>query len=133
MLECLILGDSIGVGVSQVRRECSAIVKGGINSWQFNKSNTGEFFSGNVIISLGANDHKGVNTRKELENLRSRVVAKNRVFWILPAIKPEIREIIKDIANKNGDYIIERPKDHMSADGIHPTGRGYKIIGEQTL
>jgi lysophospholipase L1-like esterase len=133
MFECLILGDSIGVGVSQVRKECAAIVKGGINSWQFNKINTGEFFSGNVIISLGANDHRGVNTRKELEALRARVVAKNRVFWILPAIKPAIRDIIKDIAEKNGDFIIERPADHMSADGIHPTGRGYKIIGEQTL
>jgi lysophospholipase L1-like esterase len=22
--------------------------------------------------------------------------------------------------------------EHMSADGIHPTGRGYKILGEQT-
>ena len=131
MIECLVLGDSIGVGVSQVRKECSAIVKGGINSWQFNKSNPGEFFSGNVIISLGANDHRGVHTRKELENLRARVVAKNRVFWILPAIKPEIREIIKTIAENNGDYFIERPKDHMSADGIHPTGTGYKIIGEQ--
>lgn len=132
MIECLIIGDSIGVGVSQVRRECSAIVKSGINSWQFNKSNPGEFFSGTVIISLGANDHKGVDTKKELVNLRSRIVAKNRVFWILPAIKPEIRDIIKQIAEKNGDFIIERPKDHMSADGIHPTGRGYKIIGEQT-
>ena len=132
MLECLILGDSIGVGVSQVRKECAAIVKGGINSWQFNKNNSGEFFSGNVIISLGANDHKGVNTRKELESLRSRVVTKNKVFWILPATKPEVRAIINEIATTNGDVIIDRPKDHMSADGIHPTGRGYKELAEKT-
>jgi lysophospholipase L1-like esterase len=28
--------------------------------------------------------------------------------------------------------VLPRPQEHMSADGIHPTGRGYKILGEQT-
>ena len=36
------------------------------------------------------------------------------------------------IAKEYGDTILPRPKGHMSADGIHPTGRGYKILGEQT-
>ena len=25
-----------------------------------------------------------------------------------------------------------RPEAHMSSDRIHPTGKGYKILGEQT-
>jgi hypothetical protein len=28
--------------------------------------------------------------------------------------------------------VLSRPQGHMSADGVHPTGRGYKILGEQT-
>jgi hypothetical protein len=36
------------------------------------------------------------------------------------------------IAAEYGDTILPRPRDHMSADGIHPTGRGYKILGDQT-
>lgn len=129
MLECLLLGDSIAVGTHQFRKDCVAVAKGGINSWQFNKANNGEFYSGNVVISLGSNDHKGVNTRKELENLRNRVVAKNKVYWILPAIKPEIQDIVKDIASKNGDIVL--PIKNLQPDGIHPSWAGYKQIGEQ--
>lgn len=129
MLECLILGDSIAVGTHQFRKECAAVAKGGINSWQFNKTYSGEFFSGNVIISLGSNDHQGVNTRKELENLRARVLAKNRVYWILPAIKPNIQAIVQDIAKKNGDIVL--PITRLQPDGIHPSWAGYKELGDK--
>ena len=37
MLECLIMGDSIAVGVSQQRKECSAYVQSGISSPNFVK------------------------------------------------------------------------------------------------
>jgi hypothetical protein len=138
MLDCLILGDSIAVGTHTVRPECVAYAKGGINSWQFNKKYDGEFFSGVVIISLGSNDHKGVKTKKELEKLRDRVVAKSKVYWILPAgnLKAsevditDIQQIVEDIANKHGDWIIRIPE--VSKDGIHPTSKGYKKIGEIT-
>ena len=39
MIECLIVGDSIAVGVSQVRHECMSIAKSGINSSDWNKQN----------------------------------------------------------------------------------------------
>ena len=35
MIDCLILGDSIAVGTHQFKPECSAVAKGGINTWQF--------------------------------------------------------------------------------------------------
>lgn len=129
MLECLILGDSIAVGTHQFRPECVAYAKGGINSWQFNKKWSGEFFSGTVIISLGSNDHSGVKTRKELEDLRRRILAKNKVYWILPAIKPEIQAIVIDIAKTNGDTVI--PITKLQPDKIHPSWAGYKEIGEK--
>jgi hypothetical protein len=134
MIDCLILGDSIAVGTHMARPECVTYAKGGINSWQWNKQNL-EGDQGNnlvaesIIISLGSNDHRGVKTRQELERIRAAVHAK-RVFWILPAIKPEIQAIVEEIANKNKDWIIRIPE--VSKDGVHPTRQGYKEIGRIT-
>ncbi len=86
-----------------------------------------------IIISLGANDHKGVKTEAELRKMREAVKG-DRVFWIDPGQdrKPIPHDAIVRIAKEYGDVILPRPKSHMSADGIHPTGRGYKILGDQT-
>lgn len=130
MLECLILGDSIGVGIHQHRRECSAIVQTGINSAAFNKQYNGEFFNSIVIISLGSNDGRGVNTAKELQNLRSRVTVRQRVYWILPANNPDIVIMIRELAAKWGDIVV--PISKLSTDGVHPTSDGYKLLANQT-
>jgi len=86
-----------------------------------------------LIISLGANDHKGVKTEQELRKMRSAIKA-DRVFWISPGMerKPIPQTAIETIAKEYGDTILPRPEKHMSSDGIHPTGRGYKLLGEQT-
>jgi lysophospholipase L1-like esterase len=135
MLECLILGDSIAVGTAQARPECVSYSKGGINSYNWLNKNVGKspYVAKTVIISLGANDHKGVKTETELRNIRQLTNA-DRVYWIDPGQdrKPIAHDAIVRIAKEYGDIILPRPKDHMSADGVHPTGRGYKILGEQT-
>ena len=138
MLECLILGDSIAVGTHQVRTECVAYAKGGINSWQWNKTHgSKDLAAKTVIISLGSNDHRYIKTRYELERIRDRITA-DRVYWILPhgnlkasgvAIE-DIQQIVEDIANRHKDWIIRIP--YVSKDGIHPTGKGYRKIGEIT-
>lgn len=135
MIECMIIGDSIAVGVSMARKECVSYSKGGWNSWQWNKDYLDKAVNHSpktTIISLGANDHKGVKTEQELRKMRSAIKG-NRVFWIDPGQdrKPVPHDAIVKIAQEYGDTIIPRPKDHMSADGVHPTGKGYKIIGEQ--
>jgi lysophospholipase L1-like esterase len=134
----MVIGDSIAVGTAMYRPECVSYSKGGWNSWQWNKNYLIKDLSAKtVIISLGSNDHKGVKTRKELETMRE-LVKGSRVFWILPAgnlkaggvdIK-NIQEIVRDIANKNGDIVL--PISSLQPDGIHPTGKGYKILAEQT-
>jgi lysophospholipase L1-like esterase len=136
MLDCMIVGDSIAVGVAMARPECASYARGGWNSWQWNKDYL-EKVKGNpaktVIISLGANDHKGVKTEQELRKMREAITA-HKVFWIDPGKdrKPLAHDAIMRIAQECGDTVLPRPKDHMSADGIHPTGRGYKILGDQT-
>jgi lysophospholipase L1-like esterase len=86
-----------------------------------------------VIISLGANDHKGVKTEAELRKMREAVKG-DRVFWISPGKerKPIPQDAIERIAREYGDTVLSRPEAHMSKDGIHPTGKGYRVIADQT-
>ena len=133
MLECLILGDSIAVGTIHARPGCVEMAKGGINSWQWNKQYSDRPALDGidykyVVISLGSNDHKGVKTKEEIEKIRAKVQGK-KVFWIMPAIKPEVQKTIKEVAERYGDIII--PINKLSKDGVHPTGSGYKEIAEQ--
>ena len=126
MINCLIIGDSIAVGTHQFKPECRAVARGGINSWQFNKTYPGQFASNTVIISLGSNDHPGVRTRQELEDLRKRIASSSRVYWILPAVKPDIQDIVRNIAEQNGDRVI--PIMRLQPDGVHPSWAGYKQL-----
>jgi lysophospholipase L1-like esterase len=133
MIDCLIIGDSIAVGTKQFRPDCVAVAKGGINSWQWRRQYL-EGDKGNLplaetlIISLGSNDHKGVKTREEISAIRSKVLAK-RVYWILPAIKPEIQDIVREVALGFGDTVL--PITRLQPDGIHPSWAGYKELGEK--
>jgi lysophospholipase L1-like esterase len=138
MLECLIVGDSIAVGTHQFKQECVAYAKGGINSKQWldkNIQNT-PLQAKTVIISLGSNDHKYVNTEAELHNIRKLTKA-DRVYWILPAGNhPKsnvsinyIQLIVKEIAKENGDIVL--PITRLQADGIHPSWAGYKDLADK--
>lgn len=134
MIDCMIIGDSIAVGTAMTRKECVSYAKGGWNSWQWNKDYLAKASAEparTVIISLGANDHKGVKTEAELRKMREAVKG-DRVFWIDPGQdrKPVPHDAIVRIAREYGDTVLPRPQGHMSADGVHPTGRGYKILGE---
>lgn len=136
MLECLIVGDSIGVGVSKVMTECQSMAIGGYNTYQWNKRFANQDIDkGYVIISLGSNDHKYVKTKKELETLRSKIT-KGRVVWILPNSNLKasevnietIRDYIKDIAKEHNDETINI--NYVSSDNIHPSSRGYTDLAK---
>lgn len=132
----MIIGDSIAVGTAMYRPDCVSYSRGGWNTWQWNKDYLSIASSKPVktlIISLGANDHKGVKTEEELRKMRA-AIKSDRVFWISPGAerKPIPQAAIEKIAQEYGDTILPRPEKHMSADGIHPTGTGYKLLGNQT-
>jgi lysophospholipase L1-like esterase len=131
MLDCLIVGDSIAVGTHQFKPECAVYAKGGLNSKQFVDKNIQHFplQAKTVIISLGTNDHKYIKTEEELHNVRELTKA-DRVYWILPAIKPNIQEIVKKVAAEYGDTVL--PITHLQPDGIHPSWAGYKEIAKET-
>ena len=126
MIECLVLGDSIAVGLHQQIPQCESLSKGGWNTAQWNRDYLKYNLTANtVIISLGSNDHKHIRTQEELELLREKVQA-GRVFWILPAIKPDIQRIVKVIAALHGDTVV--PIARLQPDGVHPSWAGYKDL-----
>lgn len=135
MIECLVLGDSLAVGIGQVRTECVIQAKSGINSydyvnrhiWHTNGNNQAK----TIIISLGSNDTAKINSFEEFDTLRQLVKA-DRVYWILPAIKEDKRKAVWAVANKYHDHVIETRNHELSPDRVHPTGKGYKNIADQT-
>lgn len=135
MLECLILGDSLAVGVGQIRKECVTYAKSGINSYDYVNRHLlhtqGNTAAKSVIISLGSNDSKTTKTFEELDTLRQLVKA-DRVFWILPAIKDDKRRAVQAVAEKYRDTVIDSRQSALSPDGVHPTGNGYKNIADKT-
>ena len=127
MIDCLILGDSIAVGIHRQLPQCESLSKGGWNTFQWNRDYLkNDLTAKAVIISLGSNDHKGIKTKTELQRIREKV--NGRVFWILPAIKPNIQDIVRDISKEYGDTVI--PIDHVQSDGVHPSLKGYKQIAK---
>lgn len=131
MIDCLIMGDSIAVGTHQARPDCVAYAKGGWNTWQWNRDYLkNDLTAKTVIISLGSNDHKGVKTKAELQRIREKVGTTARVFWILPAIKPEIQAIVNAMAKEYGDTVL--PITRLQKDGVHPSWAGYKELAEKT-
>jgi hypothetical protein len=127
MIECLILGDSIAVGTHSAKPECVVQAQVGINSRNFNKKYKGDFAAKIVAISLGSNDYKNIKTINELIDLRNRVQA-DKVYWILPANNFEIQLAVQNVATMFEDWTIRIP--HLSPDGVHPTTKGYRRIGE---
>lgn len=135
MIECLILGDSIAKGISDVRKECVAYVKNGVNSYDYVNRHVlytqGNTQATTVIISLGSNDYKKINTFEELDTLRQLVKA-DRVYWILPNIKETKRKEVWMVASKYNDIVIDARNHDRSPDTVHPTYKGYKTIAEAT-
>ena len=137
MLECLIIGDSIAGGTKMFApKECVSYSKGGWNTWQWNRSYGDKNLTAkNVVISLGTNDHAGVNTERELRKMRSKVKAE-RVVWIMPPCnkgfcKPKVNSIVEKLAREYGDVIVSTP--YVQPDNIHPSWRGYKDLVNKSL
>jgi lysophospholipase L1-like esterase len=134
MIDCLVLGDSIAVGLYQQLPQCESLSKSGWNTWQWNRDYLKyDLTAETVIISLGSNDHKYIRTQAELERMRTKVTA-GRVFWILPHGNlpagglpiEEVQRIVKMIAALHGDTVV--PITRVQRDSIHPSWAGYKEL-----
>lgn len=139
MLDCLILGDSIAKGISDIRTECTAIVQSGINSKDYwNKYS--RYLKGDgpinvaskvTIISLGSNDLGNI-TDEYVRRIRATMPEGQTVYWIMPNIKESVRKTIWQVAKEYDDIVLDARKYDRSPDTVHPTYKGYKDMARET-
>ncbi len=128
MLPCVLIGDSIAVGVGQAWPECETIAQVGITSVRYLTTllPPGRLDADLAVISLGVNDDATVETMDNLRQVRARMAAR-RVVWLLPGLKDHVRDIIRTVAAEHGDRTLDtRPQ--VGRDRLHPTGAGYETI-----
>lgn len=128
MLECLIIGDSIAVGMAKAATQCEVIAKIGINSNAWLAANKSRLVAAKkVVVSLGANDYKTLPNQFGV--LRAAIDSKN-VTWVLPSatLKPFSRAYISEVAKQYGDKTISIKSEWLREDNVHPTTGGYKNL-----
>jgi lysophospholipase L1-like esterase len=130
LLDCIVLGDSIAVGVGQARPDCQTIAVSGITSEHYVQMFTGAPQARTAIISLGVNDSDGVATADNLSRLRGRVVA-DTVYWLLSGTNEHIRDTVRAIASRFGDRLID-VLPLAGPDHIHPDRTGYAKVAAET-
>lgn len=134
MASCLVLGDSIAVALAAIGlHECRQCAKGGLNSWQINRLCSGPQHAHVVVVSMGTNDHSGIDSLKEVLSLRRRIEAQH-VVWIDPYFShvsiDQLRASIRYTANEFGDWIVGTSL-RENTRGIHPSSAGYRALAEQ--
>ena len=130
MVPCLILGDSLAVGVGQARPECATIAEVGINSGRYLQTRHGARHARTVVISLGVNDSLDMETLGNLRQVR-RGVSADTVFWLIPGIHPRARDAVRSVAQEYRDRIIEVAP-FAGSDRIHPDRAGYAKLASLT-
>ena len=123
ILQCLILGDSIAVGIGDNRPDCKTVAVVGISSGAFVNRFWGVNKTKVAVISLGSNDDGEI--AEHLMKLRRTIEADN-VYWILPNNKQ--LSTVMSVAFAFNDKVLSIPE--LSPDKVHPTDEGYKVLSE---
>jgi len=130
-MSCLIIGDSIAYGTSQVRKDCRSYTQVGISTigWSKKWLKSVDYVADTVFISLGSNDlyRHFEEVADALYEIRGQIGYGKNVIWVLPAIKPWVQDLIWEVAYEYGDNVIELKQ--LSPDRVHPTYNGYRALG----
>ncbi len=126
-MNCMVMGDSIAVGIAWAMPDCRRQVKSAITSTPYLQTFAVKLNADLVVISLGANDwHLG--TYDNLRRLRAGITAR-RVVWLLPNIRrPGVRDAIERVSEEHGDRWIDTTPYAGGGDHVHPTMGGYRTI-----
>lgn len=130
MIPCVVMGDSLAVGVGHFRPECQTVAKVGITSDRYVQTLLVQHQVATAIISLGVNDDFQDDTIANLRLVRAEVGGA-RVIWLLPGINRRARHAIHTVAAEFGDRVIETGP-YAGRDHLHPSGVGYEILAAQT-
>jgi hypothetical protein len=126
MFECLILGDSIGVGTAQAinaryarRCEVQAVERATaeqILGWRRPPKSFGA-----AIFAMGSNDAAGTALARKLLSIRASVRTR-RVIWLLPYARQQAY-VVSSVAATFGDETLDLAR-FPSRDRIHPASYG---------
>ena len=118
MLDCIVVGDSIGLGVSQLVRECDRDVQ--ISRTIAMQLSRPTPINTVVVISIGSNDVglAADTITEQLQQLRDKYMG-SIVVWVKPRNNEAARIAIDTLANRYHDGIVDSKK-FFSADGVHP-------------
>lgn len=133
MFECLILGDSIGVGVAKeinarYARQCDVTAVERATPDQILAWRNPRKVYGTCIFAIGSNDEPGTALAAKLSSLRQRI-ATRRVVWLLPYSR-ERAYLINSVAIRFGDETLDLMR-FRSKDHVHPIS--YSDVAEALL
>lgn len=126
---CLVIGDSLAVGVGRQMPECRTVARSGISSQAYLARPLEQYREDFIVVSLGVNDGPHANEHA-LRVLRSRLTA-SRVIWLAPN-RHSIHVSVAQIAHSYGDPVLSLTKpSRLSSDRLHLTARGYRETADE--
>lgn len=125
--DCLVLGDSLAVGVGQGLPRCDVVAKVGRTTAQIIDA-APEASYPVAILSAGSNDGSRASL-PQLRALRDRVKA-NQVIWVVPASQFPAADMVRNLAVEYHDAVIHVDS-LLGPDKVHPTPNGYKQVADQ--
>lgn len=133
MFECLILGDSIGVGTAKalvaryaIRCDVMAVERASaeqISAWRKPARRYGM-----SILAMGSNDSPGARLAGNLFKIRSSITTR-RVIWLLPYSR-QTAQVVNKVAVTFGDESVDLGR-FATRDRIHP--RRYDDVARALL
>jgi hypothetical protein len=126
MFECLILGDSIGVGAAKeinarYARQCDVVAMVRATADQILTWRRPFKSYGTCVFAIGSNDEPGPALAAKLGRLRQPVVTR-RVIWLLPYSR-ERAYLVNSVAVRFGDETLDLMR-FRSNDHVHPISYG---------
>jgi hypothetical protein len=123
MLRCLVLGDSLAVGMGAALglvspTNCDLVAKGGARAEQVARMAMPDRHYSVAIISIGSNDAPGTALARAARRVRLRTRS-DRIVWILP-YERQRAALVAALGIQRGDRIVDAAR-FRSADGLHPS------------
>lgn len=133
MFECLILGDSTGLGTARAvnaryAAQCDVQAAERATAAQMLGWAVPAKAYGTTILAVGSNDMADTKVFDQLSRLRARL-ATRRVIWLLPYARPQAY-LVSQVAFAFGDETLDL-KRFPTRDNIHP--RSYGDVASSLL
>ncbi|MGC0155266.1 hypothetical protein ACPRNU_22630 [Chromobacterium vaccinii] len=121
---CLVIGDSLAVGISRGLPGCAVQAKVGRTTRQSIAVVPGQPYQV-IVVSTGSND-KDRASIEELRQLRLRLQART-VVWVIPSPKFRAASYVQFVAREFGD-LVQPVGSVLGPDNVHPTRTGYRRL-----